>query len=119
MIEDIKRPDVGGVLPKMHAIAELAKTVLSAPFLKITTDDNLCSCVDIVGSFDAKETWSNGIFENSRYFRLAIMPQGRYYTEGENVSVLLNSGKVKFRKYTGTPESCIGKVRKWLEDNKS
>ena len=103
---------------KMESIAKLAKTELIGlvPFLLISSDDNLCSNVHIRGSFDAKETWKNGILENSRYFRLFIRPPGRYYNEGDKVSVeLLSSGdRLKFRKYTSTPDKVIAKIKEFL-----
>lgn len=115
-VEDIDRPDVGGVPAKMSGIAELAKKELTGlvPYLVIRASDNLCSTVGITGSFDAKESWSYGILENSRYFRLTLQPKGRYYTEGEKISVELLSGCKKFRKYTGTPEKVIEKISEYL-----
>src|SRR6185437_8108406 len=56
MIEDTQRPDKDGVPAKMQAVCDLFRQGLTAPVLRITTDDNLCSSVFICGSFDAKET---------------------------------------------------------------
>ena len=123
VVHDIDRPDVNGVAPKMQAICDQAKTQLAGlvPHLTIRTSDNLGSNVMIAGSFDARETWNNGIFENSRYFRISINPSGnsRYYAEGEKVSVEMfglgyKIGAKNMRKYTGTPEKCIGKIAEWI-----
>jgi hypothetical protein len=113
-------------MARMDAICEAAKVALlpvATPYFHIHTDDGLCSTVDVAGSFDPKETWINGIRENSRDFRFAIQPKGRYYTDGDIVVVTLDSASfkipVKFRKYTGTPDKCIAKIKEWIEKVKA
>jgi hypothetical protein len=86
IVNDIDRPDVNGVKPKMQEICDLAKKELAGivPYLNITTDDNLCSNVSIQGSFDPKDSWENGIFHNGRYFIIFIHAEKkRYYVPGE------------------------------------
>ena len=118
---DLDRPDTNGTTPKMEAISEAAKAALTAPWLCISTDDNLCSSVSIRGSFDTE--WHGGVFQNSRYFLFSICPERgkRYYTPGEKVAVELDrvSHKIagKFRKYTGPPEKCITRIKKWISEN--
>lgn len=117
MVEDINRPDVNGVLPKMEAIKNKVKEITGIPYFKVETDDNLCSSVFVRGSFDPKETWSNGIFHNSRYFIIRIAPKTRYYTPGDELVMEMTSkgNKVnKLRKYTGSVEKVIAKLKEWL-----
>lgn len=118
MIQDIDRPDKNGVPAKMQEIALQAKTVLTEHVLSVQTDDNLMSSIQIRGSFDPRETWANGIWENSRYFRFAIIPEKgkRYYSPGEKVTVeLRGSWKLpKFRKSTTTPEKALQRIQKWI-----
>jgi hypothetical protein len=126
VVQDISRPDVNGVPPKMKAICEQANEAINglAPVIGATTDDNLCSNVRIVGSYQPKAEWTYGIFHNSPYFIFAVHPEKgkRYYTEGEKVTVELTSvgSKVpsKFRKYTGTPDKAIAKVVEWVKNSK-
>lgn len=65
------------------------------PHTIIHCDNSLCSCVILHLSLDAKETWSNGIFHNSRYLIITIMPKGkRYYDEGDAMEIeLVSKGK--------------------------
>lgn len=120
-ISDINRPDQGGVAPKMQAIADQAAAFLAGllPVLNVNTDDNFGSAVDVSGSFDPKETWEYGIRENSRYFRARMEPKAKYYTPGDNVSVELMARSYKLpklRKYTGTPEKCLAKLKAWIQE---
>lgn len=125
MVQDIDRPDVNGVPPKMLKIAEKCKEVLSGltPHMIIRCDDNIMSNISISGSFDPKEKWTNGIYENSRFFRFGLFPQKgqRYYTEGENIAVELCMKQYtitnKFRKYTGPVDKVIPKIVKWIEES--
>ena len=127
MVYDIHRPDVNGVLPKMQHLVDLFgnPNVKKIPYYKVGTDDNIMSSIWIFGSFDSAESWVNKIYENSRYFKFMITPkQGkRYYVEGERVEIKLLTfgcklkeieGFKKFRKYTGTPEQCADKLKKWV-----
>lgn len=126
VVNDIERPDVNGIKPKMHKIESLcfAEVYGLAPHLRITCDDNLLSNIWIVGSFNDRGSWVNGIFENSDYFFFSITTEKdrRYYNEGDLVTVELTrkSYKIaaKFRKYTGTPEKAIAKIKQWILDNR-
>jgi hypothetical protein len=131
-VTDIDRPDVNGVQPKMYAIESLAFEELYTdvfsdqliPSLHIECNDNLLSSVIITGSFDPRESWSGGYWENSHYFQFFITAKDgkRYYEAGQPVTVELNrkSYKIaaKFRKFTGTPEKAIAKIKQWILDNK-
>lgn len=126
VVQAINRPDVNGVPPKMLAIRNAADEAIAGltPYIGATTNDNLCSSVQIIGSFQPKDEWTNGIFHNSPYFIFSISPEKgkRYYTEGEKVTVELNSvgrNLPKFRKYTGTPDKAIAKVKEWLTTTKA
>lgn len=120
MIQDVDRPDIGEVLPKMQTVKERADEVLKdlTPVLQITTNDNLCSSVMIKGSFDPKENWEYGIFQNSRYFQFRVgPPKGKRYYEGGEVTIELFSKRhdlPKMRKYTGSVEKALDKIKNWL-----
>ncbi|MHC4372168.1 MAG: hypothetical protein ACYSW8_31575 [Planctomycetota bacterium] len=123
VVHDVDRPDVGGVPPKMQAICEACKVALSAAFLRITTNDNLCSSVAIQGALDSKEEWTNGIYQNGWCFTFFIFPPKgqRYYEEGGKIRVELQTvthklASVKFRKYTGPPEKVIAKIKAWIAE---
>jgi hypothetical protein len=123
IVQSIDRPDVNGVLPKMYAICEQAKATIPAlPYLSIVTNDNIMSSVWIRGSYQSREEWNYGIYENSPYFSFFLKPHKgqRYYTEGEEITVELASVSYKvgrkFRKYTGTPEKCLQKIAAWIRE---
>ena len=121
IVHDVDRPDVGGVPAKMLPIHNTCLQELQAPFLRINTDDNLCSSVVIKGSFEPPDQWTNGIWQNSRYFMFRIVPmKGKRYYDPADVKVTVElSNKsyklAKFRKYTGTPEKCIAKIKEWIK----
>lgn len=106
--------------PRMKAIGVEARTRLEslAPYMAFKTDDNLMSSVLISGSFDPKDDWANGIYENSRYFRFHITPHNkqRWYNDGEPVCVELIQGYnvPKFRKYTGPANKVLDKIEAWI-----
>ena len=125
VVHDVDRPDVNGVAPKMQGIRDMIAQELDGlvPVLNVKTDDNLMSSVTVSGTFDAKEDWANGIYENSRYFRFAVVPPkgARYYDGGDKVTLELWSKSYKLpksRKYTGTPAKVAAKLRAYLEANK-
>ena len=126
VVHDIDRPDVNGVPPKMQAICEQTKKLLEGkiPHLSIETNDNICSSVYIHGTFDPKENWVNGIFQNGLYFIISISPENgkRYYEEGMKVTVELDTASYKvtdkvgkMRKYTGPVDKVLEKIVKWLQ----
>jgi hypothetical protein len=121
VVNDVHRPDVGGIPPKMQGVRDAADKQLAgcAPVIRSQTDDNLMSSVWIVGSLDPRETWINGIWQNSRYFRFMLSPAGgqRYYEAGGRVEVELTQrhfGLPNFRKSTTTAEKAIHRIRQWL-----
>jgi hypothetical protein len=129
IVHDIDRPDVGGVPPKMLKIGQQTQEALKGlvPHLFFNTNDNLCSSVYIHGTFDPKEDWSNGIFQNGLYFIISIQPEKgkRYYEEGMKVTVELASVSYKvtekigrMRKYTGPVDKVLAKIVKWIKSYK-
>jgi len=61
---------------------------------------------------DKKETWKNGIFENSRYVKYSI-DRNRKGIELECFQFCLNDKTMKkFRRVTGTPEKIIERLTK-------
>jgi len=126
MIQDIDRPDVNGVPPKMLAISETAKKTLEGitPYLSISTDDNLMSSVSLRGTLEPREQWSNGIFHNASYFIASIVPMNgkRYYDAAhDKVTIYVSSSNrmSKFRKYTGHVDKCLTKFKDWVETNRT
>ena len=109
---------------KMSKIAESLVGALGnlIPYLTVKSSDNLCSSVRITGSYDLQNTWKNGILQNSQYFHFFICPakDKKFYSEGDEVEVTLTQAgyafakQKKFRKYTGTPEQAIKKVKQWI-----
>jgi len=118
---------------KMQGVRDLLDEKLTLatalPYLNITASDNLMSTVYVKGSYDARETWSNGIWENSRNFRFTVSSAGkkRYYDPAiePNVVVELSQHGLKreeykkFRRYTGSPEKVAAKIAEWIEANKN
>ena len=127
VIQDVDRPDVDGVAPKMQAICDkIREELVTLPYVSVSTNDNLMSSVYVRGTFDPKENWTNGIFQNGLYFVISICPEKgkRYYTEGEKITVELGScsyllGETKMRKYTGPVEKVIEKINKWFVLNQN
>lgn len=97
-------------------IAELGEHKF--PVLNISAGDNLCSSITINGSLDPKETWTNGIWQNSRHFQLiCYVFAKRYYEEGDNlqVSYSFGHGVKKFRAVNNvSPETLIKRIVKYL-----
>lgn len=129
VVQDVDRPDINQK-PKMWELGQqLVKALegVTVPFLTVSTSDNLMSGIWVVGSFDKKESWEYGIFENSKGFKIFISAEKgkRYYTPGDRVTV--EWSYIGFfrdsngfhtlthpRKSTTTPEKAFEKIRKWL-----
>lgn len=112
-------PAIDAKPPKMFNIAlQASKTLTPTPVFSVRASDNLCSVCYVSGSFDPRETWKNGIKENSRYFRFNISPaKTRYYSEGDAIQVELEQsspGLQKFRKYTGPLDKILPKINAWI-----
>jgi len=125
IVQDIDRPDVGGVAPKMDALALKARSLLSAAYLVITASDNLVSSVHIRGAFNTKDKWTNGIFQNGLYFQMFIWPEkGKRYFSPDDTRVTVELSNCshelknpKFRKYTGKIDRAIEKIAVWMKSN--
>lgn len=121
VVNDIDRPDVGGVEPKMKAVRDevaAALAPLMLPYLVVTTDDNIMSSVWIRGSFQPAALWAYGIFHNSPYFLIRLVPNKRYFVAGEDMEIELTSmgsGISKLRRYTGPLNKILPKLIKWVE----
>lgn len=123
VVHDIYRPDVNDTPPKMQALCEQVQKTLQgiAPYLQISTNDNIMSSIWIKGAMEPKETWANGIFHNApRYFILSITPQNekRYYDPNDpKVCLELTSmgrNMSKLRKYTAPPDKVIQKLKDYI-----
>lgn len=55
------------------------------PYLMISVESGLGDSVFIKGSFQPKEKWSNGIFQNSDWFHMWIHSIRRNYIEGDTM----------------------------------
>ena len=125
IVNDLDRPDVHGVLPKMHSICDKAKEELLhlTPYMTICTDDNIMSSVTVRGTKESKDTWQFGIFENAGYFTFLIKPMDdkRYYDPKDDkvtVELVSKSYKLpKFRKYTGPLDKVLLKIKEWVQQN--
>ncbi len=107
-------------MTSMQQIAEDLKNAIQKlqPFIKIDTDDLHCSNVTLRVSKQAKEDWQGHIFQNSPYVLIMITSQNRFYQPTDKVIVELVSKHhtlPKLRKYTGTPQSVIQKIKTYLE----
>jgi len=115
----MSRPDTNGKSAKMRSVAEqIENSFPDLPFIKVRTDDNLCSSITIRGSLDAPEQWRNGIFENGRSFTLMIFPEKRkrYYEAGDKVTVEMGMNRLgKFRKYTSSPDKVAQRIHEWVK----
>ena len=105
---------------KMQPIADKISVLGDKiPCLQIKCNDVFGSSIYLSGSYDKKEDWINGIWENSRHFRFTIRPVGeRLYTGGKVTVELIQRSKVgKFRKSTCTVDKCIERITNWIEEN--
>lgn len=120
-VQDVDRPDANNVPPKMANINELVTKELTGllPCLKITCDDNIMSNIGLWGAKEPKDQWPNGIFHNATHFIGSFTPMNgkRYYDptdEKVTVEVTSSWNVPKFRKYTGTPEKAVAKLKEWI-----
>jgi len=123
-VQDIDRPDVHGTPPKMQEICNQVAEALEgiAPVLKVRTDDNFCSSVDVTGSLDPRDAWPMNILQNSRHFRFSLEPPkgARYWQGGDKVTIELQGAHYEmtdahpFRKSTTTIPKAIERIKKWL-----
>lgn len=102
--------------------AKAALTEL-APIIRVQADSNIMSSCYVTGSFDPMGTHTNGIFENSKYFKFSITPAKgkRYHKENGEVTIelrLKHHSLAKFRKSTTTEEKAILRIVKWINENR-
>jgi hypothetical protein len=89
------------------------KTKLKGPVIQVkysTLGGNDKVTISVVGSLDEKDTWVNGIFENSRYFMFMIMQDG-------TIEQFRKSYKIpnKFRKTrVKSIQDAIKKINMWV-----
>ena len=102
-------------------ILELSSDI-HLPAFNVFADDNIASSVVVRGTFDPKNEWENGLFQNSRYFIFFIKPAKNYrwndmYHEGDNVTIKLSSKLDReFPEFTGTPDEVINLMIQWIKD---
>jgi hypothetical protein len=119
--------DVGKhpILDAALQIADLAKSI-PVPYVRTSVSQiggpHRASTIVTVG-FDPRETWTNGIFENSRYARFDVSPgpqfspyAGKSTTE-PTIELISGHGVPKFRKARfKTPAEAIAKIAKWASE---
>ena len=99
----------------MGMMSEVAAAVkIQAPYIKVWENDSICSSVSVVLSFDSPATWKNNILENSRYAKISISPEGRYF-DGGRVTVETLAG-LRIRKFTGDWPKVVAKLNKWANE---
>lgn len=94
------------------------------PFFNCQFTTNLCDAVIIKASKQKKEDWSNGIFHNSPYLIISVIPRTRDGRETETcefgVELLswgFNKKETKFlRKKTGTLDQIAIYLQKYFEN---
>jgi hypothetical protein len=109
---------------KMEAIAiQLREACEGLPFFVVNTCDNLCSQIHIRVSLDARNTWTNGIYFNSRHAQLFVNVAKRkqWYEDGDTLELEMHSGYklTKMRKSTGDIAKIVRHFKKWIEQIKS
>lgn len=93
--------------------AKELKAAINAPFVSVnlsTLGGNHRASLMVCVSVDARETWQNGILENSRYARFSV-------TSGEHKLELFSGGlrSVKFRKCNAESVPQIAeKINGWI-----
>lgn len=113
------------ILDAALEIADLAK-LIPVPYVRTSVSQiggpHRASTIVTVG-FDPRETWTNGIFENSRYARFDVSPgpqfspyAGKSTTE-PTIELISGHGVPKFRKARfKTPADAIAKIAKWASE---
>ena len=94
------------------------------PFFNCQFTTNLCDAVIIKASKQKKEDWSNGIFQNSPYLIISVIPRTREGRETETCELgveLLSWGFNKketkiLRKKTGTLDQIASHLQKYFEN---
>lgn len=128
VIQDVDRPDVNGIPPKMAALAEQMKESLEKTSLvkmelavyTVTVDDNIMSNVSLRFAYEPRDQWTNGIFHNANYVLASLTPMKgkRYYEPTDpHITVEVDGHGLKdasFRKYTGPADKAIARLVKWL-----
>lgn len=128
MVYSTERPDINGGQPMMLSLVKLFNTnpdTERIPFYKVWCDDNTISSIEIKIALDPRSTWKNKLYINSRHILFSVIPASgnRYYCIGEEITIKVDAfsndfkqitGFKKFRKYTGTPEQCADKLKKWV-----
>ena len=93
------------LMPKIKAIIQ--QMPYHNIYISTLGSDNYASIMFVIG-LDKRETWKNGIFENSRYMRFSTTRNAK----GIELECFTNSMKtIKFRKLTASPEKILLKIQ--------
>ena len=93
--------------------ATICSGTISAPYvsvrqLPLSTDD-----MAVAISFDAKETWASGIYQNSRHVQLAV--RFLHGTGQAEISRLAGSAKLPFRKRRVAMSRVETVIQEWID----
>ena len=96
----------------VDAWIEKIKNGIKVPYITVknSTLGGFPTIMITVG-LDAKETWINNIFENSRYGRLTLDPNGTL----EMFRASWKTGKKMRKTKVKTPEDVVNKINAWIE----
>lgn len=94
------------------------------PYWEANAGDTLIAHLFIAGSFDPEASWANGVLLHSMYFMFQINPaigsNKLTWESGEKVRITIKTREsmlkiASFPDYTGTPEQCAARMKKWLK----
>jgi len=94
------------------------------PYWEIEASDTLIANLFIAGSLDPEESWPSGVLLHSMYFmfqvNLTAASKKLIWAPGNKVRISAKTrdsvlGIAQFPEFTGTPEQCAEKMKKWLQ----
>ena len=101
------------LMPKIKAIIE--QLPHHNIYISTLGGDDYASIMFVIG-LDKRETWKNGIFENSRYMRFSTTRS----TKGIVLECFTSSMRdIKFRKVIATPEKILVKIQELVNQLKA
>jgi hypothetical protein len=89
--------------------AELSKSFPIVAVFRYTLGGEERASIGINVSMDEKQTWSNGIFENSRHAKFMLNSDGKLELLCKNRTAKFRAGKVKDINHA------IARIREWKE----
>lgn len=95
MFSDVRQKIVSLSAPNVRDedTAALQEELSFLPVVRVSKS-KLDGSINVTASLDPRETWPNGIFENSRYFRMSLSLDGKVTWDA---FVLANGERIKAR----------------------